>query len=94
MVCHKARFVAKGYLQVGGVDFNETFAPAAKFTIIHCVFVIEAILDLEMHQTDVKSAFLKPSLEEVIYMDEPQGFVQQGRKHLKCKLKKAIYGLC
>ena len=42
---------------------------------------------------DMKTAFLKPYLEEVIYMDQPQGFVQDGQQHLKCKLKKAIYGL-
>ena len=70
VVCYKARQVAKGYSQVEGVDFNETFAPVAKFTTIRYLLAIGAALDLEMHQMDVKTAFLKPYLEEVIYIEE------------------------
>jgi transposase InsO family protein len=90
---HKARLVAKGYSQIYGVDFNETFAPVAKFNTIRCILAIGATYDLEMHQMDVKTAYLNPSLQEEIYMDQPKGFIQEGREHLKCKLKKAIYGL-
>lgn len=93
VVRYKARLVARGFTQVEGVDFNETFAPVAKFNTIRCVVSIGAAMDLEMHNMDVKTAFLNPKLEEVIYMDQPQGFVQQGKEHLKCKLKKALPGL-
>jgi hypothetical protein len=93
IVRYKARLVAKGYSQVEGMDFNETFAPVAKFSTIRCVLALGASMDLEMHQMDVKTAFLKPFLKEVIYMDQPEGFVQRGREHLKCKLRKTIYGL-
>jgi len=41
----------------------------------------------------VKTAFLNGELEEDIYMDQPQGFVQDGKEHLVCKLKKSLYGL-
>ena len=93
IVRYKARLVAKGYSQVEGVDFHETFAPVAKFCTIRCMAAIGAAMDLEMHQMDVITAFLNPNLDVVIYMDQPKGFVQEGREHLKCKLKKAIYGL-
>ena len=93
VVRYKARLVARGFSQVEGVDFNETFAPVAKFSTIRCIVAIGAAMDLEMHQMDVKTAFLNPKLEEVIYMDQPQGFVQEGKEHLKCKLKKALPGL-
>jgi transposase InsO family protein len=93
VVRYKARLVAKGYSQVEGVDFNETFAPVAKFCTIRCMGAIGAAMDLEMHQMDVITAFLNPLLEEVIFMDQPKGFVVEGREQLKCKLKKAIYGL-
>jgi len=93
IVRHKARLVAKGYSQVEGVDFNETFAPVAKFTTIRCMLAIGAIMDLEIHQMDVKTAFLNGELEEDIYMDQPQGVVQDGKEHLVCKLKKSLYGL-
>jgi hypothetical protein len=93
VVRHKARLVAKGYSQVAGVDFLETFAPVAKFTTIRCILALGAALDLEIHLMDVKTAFLNGELEEDIYMEQPQGFLQEGFDHLVCKLKKSLYGL-
>ena len=49
--------------------------------------------DLELHQMDVKTAFLNGNLDEDIYMDQPEGFAEKGKEHLACKLKKSIYGL-
>ena len=90
---YKARLVAKGYSQTYGVDFNETFVPVAKFTTIRCILAIGATENMEIHQMDVKTAFLKGELEEEIYMQQPQGFVKQGEENLVCKLKKTLYGL-
>jgi hypothetical protein len=63
IVRHKARLVAKGYSQVEGVDFNETFAHVAKFTTIICMLAIGSAMDLEIHQMNVKTAFLNGELE-------------------------------
>jgi transposase InsO family protein len=93
VVRHKARLVAKGFSQVAGVDFLETFAPVAKFNTIRCILALGAALDLEIHQMDVKTAFLNGELEEDIYMSQPQGFEEKGSEHLVCKLKKSLYGL-
>jgi len=49
--------------------------------------------DLELHQIDVKIAFLNEDLEEDVYMDQPVEFIEEGKEHVVCKLKKSMYGL-
>ncbi len=90
---YKARLVAKGFTQTYGVDYNKSFAPVVKFTSIHCIITLAASEDMEIHQMDVKIAFLNGELEEDIYMEQPQGFVHQGDEHIVCKLHKSLYGL-
>ncbi len=91
--CYKARLVARGFTQTYGVDYNETFAPVAKFTSIRCILVLAALEDMEIHQMDVKTTFLNGKLKKEIYMEQPQGFVHQGGEHFVCKLQKSLYGL-
>jgi len=90
--CYKAKLVARGFTQTFGVDYNETFAPVAKFVSIRCILALAAIKDMEIHQMDVKTAFLNGDLEEEIYMEQPEGFTQEG-EHLVCKFHKSLYGL-
>jgi hypothetical protein len=89
----KARFVAKGYSQKFGVDYLETFAPTAKGTSIRIVLVIAADEDLELHHMDVATAFLNGTLDEELYMQQPEGTVVPGKEGLVWRLKKSIYGL-
>ncbi|GKB73974.1 putative RNA-directed DNA polymerase [Tanacetum coccineum] len=49
--------------------------------------------DLELHQMDVKTAFLNGDLHEDVYMTQPEGFMVEGKEHMVCKLKRSIYGL-
>ncbi len=65
----------------------------AKFTTIRCMLAIGAAMDLEIHQMDVNTAFLNGELEDEINMDQPQIFMQDGKEHLMCKLKKSLYEL-
>jgi hypothetical protein len=88
---YKARLVAKGYNQRFGIDYEETYAPVAKFTSIRSVLAIGALLDLEIHQMDVKTAFLHGDLEEEIFMAIPEG-VSAPEKSV-CRLRRSLYGL-
>jgi hypothetical protein len=89
---YKARLVARGFTQTFGVDYNETFAPVAKFVSIRYILTLAAIEDMQIYQMDVKIIFLNGDLEEKIYMEQLQGFTQEG-EYLVCKLHKSLYGL-
>ncbi|GJT61588.1 retrovirus-related pol polyprotein from transposon TNT 1-94 [Tanacetum coccineum] len=90
---YKARLVAKGYTQKNGVDYNETFSPVSKKDSLRIILALVAHFDLELHQMDVKTAFLNGNLEEEVYMEQPEGFFIDGKEKMVCKLKKSIYGL-
>lgn len=89
----KARLVARGFSQIEGLDYNETFAPVAKMPTIKIVIALASSMHWPIHQMDVKSAFLNGELHEEIYMSQPKGFIQKGQQNLVCKLRKSIYGL-
>ena len=89
----KARLVAKGYTHKDGIDYEETFLPVAMLKSIQILLVAAASLDYEIWHMDVKTTFLNDSLEEDIYMQQPEGFIARGQEHMACKLKRSIYGL-
>eukprot|EP00253_Pinus_taeda_P018696 PITA_18696 len=60
----KARFVAKGYAQKEGIDYEETFALVARYTSIRSIIFLAAQMGWEIHQMDVKAMFLKGVIEE------------------------------
>ena len=88
---YKARLVAQGFSQVEGIDYNETFAPVTKFNSIRLLLALSARYDWEIHQMDVKSAFLNGELNEEIYMRVPPGY--KAAPGTVWRLKKALYGL-
>ena len=89
----KGRLVAKGYAQKFGFDYLETFSPVVRFSSIRALIAFAVQNDMLIHQMDVVTAFLNGDLDEDIYMQQPDGYVQSGSEHLVCKLKKSLYGL-
>eukprot|EP00253_Pinus_taeda_P004420 PITA_04420 len=75
---HKARLVAKGFAQNEGVDYEETFAPTAKWATIRTLFSLAAQNSWKVHQMDVKSAFMNGDLKGNLLMSQPEGFAVKG----------------
>lgn len=90
---HKARLVVKGYAQIFGVDYSDTFAPVARLDTIRILLAVAAQMNWKVYQLDVKSAFLNGVLHEEIYVEQPEGFVKNEEKDKVYLLKKALYGL-
>ncbi|GMF26882.1 unnamed protein product [Phytophthora lilii] len=76
-----------------GVDYEETFAPVAKFTSIRIFLGLAVKYNLTVHQMDVKTAFLNGLLDEDIYMVQPEGYTDEERPDYVCHLKRSLYGL-
>jgi hypothetical protein len=90
VIKHKARIVAKGYVQREGVDFDEVFAPVARLDAVRLLIAIATKLKWKLHHLDVKSAFLNGELAEEVYVTQPPGFPRDGEEHTVLRLHKAL----
>jgi len=90
---YKARLRFIGNRQIKGLDFNETCAPVAKFTTFRCILAMTAANEAKLHQMDVKTAFLNCNIDEKVYMEQPERYVDPTYPHKVCRLLQALYGL-
>jgi len=92
---YKARFVAKGFSQVLGLDFHETYAPVVSTVTLRIVLAMMAAKGWSMTQLDVETAFLNSDIDEEIYVEQPEGCddPDHPRKDFVLKMLKALYGL-
>ncbi|KAI0997008.1 Retrovirus-related Pol polyprotein from transposon TNT 1-94 [Podosphaera aphanis] len=85
----KARLVAQGFSQVPGIDYFDTYSPTLRMDSLRIMLAVSAFLDWEIHQIDIKTAYLEGDLSEEIYMRAPEGM--SGTKFVR--VNKALYGL-
>jgi hypothetical protein len=90
---NKARLMAKGYAQVAGLDFEETFAPRARLESIRILLAYAANHSFRLFQMDVKSAFLNGPIKEEVYVEQPPRFEDDRYPDHVYKLCKVLYGL-
>jgi hypothetical protein len=90
---NKAILVCKGYAQVEGVDFEETFALVVRMETIRLILSYACSKRIKVYQMDVKSTFINGELEVEVYIEHSKGFLLSKREDCVCRLKKALYGL-
>ena len=90
---YKARLVIKGYKQKEGLDYFDTYSPVTRISSTRMLITIAAIHNLEIHQMDVKTAFLNGDLDEEICMEQPKGFIVLGQEKKVCRCDAPIPGV-
>nr|GFB08964.1 retrovirus-related Pol polyprotein from transposon TNT 1-94 [Tanacetum cinerariifolium] len=93
VIRNKARLVGKGYAQEEGIDFEESFTPVACLEAVRIFIEYAAHKSFPIYQMDVKTTFLNGPLKEVVYVAQPDGFVDPNHPEKVYRLRKALYGL-
>jgi hypothetical protein len=71
------------FLKKKAFDYEETFAPIARYTSIRTIIALAAKMKWKLHQMDVKTTFLNGVIEEEVYIEQPQGFEVE-REEVSC----------
>ena len=90
---YKARFVAKGFSQRHGINYEETYAPVVKPETLRVLFAVAAHRKYLIHGMDAVTAFLNSILKEIIYVKQAKGFINAEHPDWVYLLGKALYGL-
>ncbi len=90
---YKACLVAKGYFQIEGVDFNETYTPVARMTSIRIILAIATASNFTVEQIDVNLAYLNRDINAEVYMQQLLGFENHEHPNWVCKLLCSLYGI-
>jgi hypothetical protein len=78
--------VAKGFKQIHGIDYDETFSPITMLKSVQILLAIAKYFDYEIWKMDIKMAFLNENLTKDVYMTQPKGFVNPKHVEKICKL--------
>lgn len=80
VIWRKGRYVAQGFTQIYGLDYDKTYRAVIRFESLHIILAIIIVLGLQLFQVDFKGAFLNSPISHDVYMKQPPG-----QEHLICK---------
>jgi hypothetical protein len=89
----KEIFVARGFSQKEGIDYEETFSLVARYTSIRTIIDLVLVLGCKLHKMDVKTTFLNINIEQEVFVEQPDGFVLHKKGTHVYNLRKPLYGL-
>ena len=92
IVKYKARWVIKGFNQILGIDYLDTFSTTCRPETYRIIFILAISNNWKLHQYDVKNAFVHANIDTEIYTELPTGYYTDSNNKV-CKLNKALYGL-
>lgn len=90
---YKSRLITKGFSQVEGVDYNETFFPYDEVYFIRLNLSIVVHFDIHLEKMNVKITFLHGELKEKVPMMQVEGYECKGKENYVCLLKRSLYSL-
>ena len=90
---NKARLVCKGYSQEESIDYGETFAPVARLEGVRTLLAYASHKGFKVYQMNIKSPFLNGILDEEVYIEQPEGFIDLDKRDMVYKLHKVLYSL-
>ena len=90
---NKERLICKGYSQEESIDYGENFSPVARLEGVRTLLAYVAHRGFKVYQMNVKSTFLNGIIDEEVYIEQLEGFVDPSKRDMVYKLHKALYGL-
>ena len=90
---YKSRFVARGFEQLYGLNYEETFASVIKQMFFKTIFALTTLNSWYIYKVNMKSAFTQGYISDTIYINQPEGFIDKEYPNKVLKLNKALYGL-
>ena len=93
VVHYKVQYVAKGFTQRYGINYDKTMAPTVSLGLLCTILHIAVSLDWDLRQFNIKTAFLHNVLpkDETMFMEQPPGFAALGKEEWVMQLMKSIY---
>jgi hypothetical protein len=93
IIKHKARLMARGFLQREGINFDDVFAPVVRMESVRLLHALTTQEGWCVHHMDVKSAFLNSDLKEEVYVHQSPGFAIPNKEGKVLRMCKTLYGL-